>query len=135
LQYELVIGDTVLVKGTTPEALELAAEGTIPLVLPVEMAIDRLVAAAKGNLTFGEVPYELRVSLLLAATMLERQVTLAQSSVLQIDLPLGLVRQEGLESTVDSRQKRLNHRKIQTTVDPRLSTCQLKRRPHGIQSS
>ncbi|HVM96908.1 MAG TPA: hypothetical protein VMT89_10990, partial [Candidatus Acidoferrales bacterium] len=78
----------------------------VPLVLPVELAINRLMATAKSGVTFGEVPYELRVTLSLAALMLERDVTLVQSSVLQINLPLGLVQRSQASMRVDAFQSR-----------------------------
>jgi LEA14-like dessication related protein len=92
LRYRLTVGGTVIAAGATDVAQTVPANGAAPANLPIEVRGDRLSNAAQRVLVLGEIPYDLDVWLSVGSWLRQREVHLRASSVLRMNLPVGLAR-------------------------------------------
>ena len=103
-RYRLTIEKTVVAEGTSSIFATIPASAPTLLDLPIEVGPGSLSNAAPRAVVLGEIPYDLDVWLFIDAWLHPREVHLATSSVLRLNLPLGLVRGERVAFPSDGRQ-------------------------------
>jgi len=95
-RYRLTVDTTVVAEGTSNILATIPAGAPTLLDLPIEVGPGGLSSAAPRAVVLGEIPYDLDVWLSVDAWLHPREVHLATSSVLRLNLPLGLVRGDGV---------------------------------------
>lgn len=91
-RYRLTIDRTVVAEGTSNILATVPAGAPAFVDLPIELGPGSLSNAAPGAVLLGEIPYDLEVWLSVDTWLHRREVHLHTSSVLRLNLPLGLVR-------------------------------------------
>lgn len=92
LRYRLTVDQTVVAEGVVDVTAPLPPRSSAPVYLPVDVGLDRLLNAAPAAMVLGEIPYNLDVWVSVDSWLRQRQVHLVTSSVLRLNLPLGLAR-------------------------------------------
>lgn len=93
-RYRLTINQAVVAEGTSSILATVPAGAATLVDLPIEIGAGRLSNAAPRAVVLGEIPYDLDVWLYINAWLHSREVHLATSSVLRLNLPLGLARSD-----------------------------------------
>ena len=91
-RYRLIVNGTVVAEGTSNILVPIPAGVPTLVDLPIEVGPGSLSNAAPRAVVLGEIPYDLDVWLSIDAWLHPHEVHLATSSVLRLNLPLGLVR-------------------------------------------
>jgi LEA14-like dessication related protein len=92
LRYRLTVNQTMLAEGATDASVTVPPRASAPLNLRVDVPLKALLDTAPGAMTLGEIPYELEVWLSVDSWFRQHEVRLVASSVLRLNLPLGLAR-------------------------------------------
>jgi LEA14-like dessication related protein len=95
-RYRLIIGGTVMAQGGEPVAVSLPAHGKATVHLPADVAFEVLQSTAHAAMMTGEIPYQLEAWFQVGNLLRTRQLSFVDSSVLRLNLPLGLARSGGL---------------------------------------
>jgi len=91
-RYRLTVSKTVVAESTSNILATVPAGGPTFVDLPIEVGPGSLSNAAPGAVVLGEIPYDLDVWLSVDTWLRRREVHLQTSSVLRLNLPLGLAR-------------------------------------------
>jgi len=103
-RYRLTIEKTVVAEGTSSIFAIVPAGAPTLVDLPLEIGPGSLSNAAPRAVVLGEIPYDLDVWLSIDAWFHPREVHLAASSVLRLNLPLGLVRGNAVAFPIEGWQ-------------------------------
>jgi LEA14-like dessication related protein len=103
-RYRLTIDKTVVAEGTSSILATVPAGAPTLVDLPIEVGPGSLSNAAPRAVVLGEIPYDLDVWLSIGAWLHPREVHLAASSVLRLNLPLGLVRGDAFAFPIEGWQ-------------------------------
>jgi len=91
-RYRVTVEKTAVAEGTSAVAATVPASALALVELPIEVAPGSLSNAAPRAVVLGEIPYDLDVWLSLDAWPQQREVHFQTSSVLRLNLPIGLAR-------------------------------------------
>jgi len=92
-QYRLTVNRTVVADGATNVSVTVPPKASASADLPIGVERDRLSNAAQGAMVLGEIPFDLDVWLAVDSWLHRREIHLLASSVLRLNLPLGLARE------------------------------------------
>ncbi len=92
LRYRLSVNHQPIAEGNAPAGGTVAPGACASIHVPIEAGLSALLNAAPGAMILGEVPYELEVWLAVNSLVRRRDVRFVGSSVLRLNLPLGLAR-------------------------------------------
>lgn len=90
LRYHLTINQTPIADGNSRVTVSVPASGAASLDLPLEVSCDVLSNAAPDAMMLGEIPYELNIWMSVDSWFSAREIHFATSSVLRLNLPIGL---------------------------------------------
>lgn len=96
LTYRLTVNRVTMAKGSITQRVAVIAGGTATVSLTVHVPVGALFEAAGATMALGEIPYELDGSAAVGSFLQQRDIRFAVSSVLDLDLPLGLARRSQL---------------------------------------
>jgi LEA14-like dessication related protein len=86
----LTVGGTAIAAGETAHGVSVPARGSGTLDVSMEVNWGQLLAAAQDAIMIGEIPYQLDGSLRFGVFLWQREIRFVRSSVLRLNLPLGL---------------------------------------------
>ena len=92
LRYRLTVNHNVLAEGRADVAVSLPPLSSTSVPVPMDVRLDRLSNAAHGTTALGEIPYDLDVWRSIDSWLHPREVHVVTSSVLRMNVPLGLAR-------------------------------------------
>lgn len=90
VRYRLSVHGKSVAEGTQRSGTTLPALATVGVEIPVRLSVSTVNRAAPGAMLTGEIPYELEAWLSVGPLLAGHVVSFAGSSVLRIDLPIGL---------------------------------------------
>jgi LEA14-like dessication related protein len=90
LRYRFRVGQAVVADGASDVTATVPPRASNAMTLPIEVQWDRLSNAAQGAMILGEIPYDLDVWLAVGPWVRRREIHLQASSVLRLNLPIGL---------------------------------------------
>jgi LEA14-like dessication related protein len=114
LRYRLSVNHTVVAEGSSATGATVPAGGAVSVELPMKVSRESLSNAAPDAAVIGEIPYDLDVRISFDSWLQAREIHFATSSVLRLNLPLGLA-DAGATNTGNRRwtQMRADQRLLQ----------------------
>ncbi len=104
LRYVLSVNQTVVAEGSSDVGVTVPASASASVEVPIEVSRESLSNAAPDAVVLGEIPYDLDVRLFFDSWLREREVRFVASSVLRLNLPLGLARAGAVAFTAEGWQ-------------------------------
>jgi LEA14-like dessication related protein len=92
LRVRLTVNHTVVAESQADASLAVPSHATASVHLPIDVRLTKLLDVAPGAMMVGEIPYDLEVQFAVDSWLHQRQVVLTTSSVLRLNLPIGLAR-------------------------------------------
>ena len=104
LRYRLSVNQTVVAEGSSDASETVLPSGSVSVEVPIEVSRESLSEAAPDAVVLGEIPYDLDVRLFFDSWLREREIHFVTSSVLRLNLPLGLAHAGAVAFTIQGWQ-------------------------------
>ncbi len=104
LTYRFSLDGSMVAEGDWHVGATIPASGKALVELPLRVHLDKLLQSAAAGLVLGEIPYQLDATLTVGSFLLQREIEIAEASVLRLNLPLGLARLGRLGAALSRRR-------------------------------